>query len=99
MSAPLRNEPEASKQGKRDWLDEFNPGSSKNAIFTKRKFQYAVTDGRPNVLVDDFGKYINAWIEKGGIPVKHDDEHENPSTGEHTISMLEKIYAPYLNKM
>ena len=100
LSAPLRGPfADASKKAKRDWLDQYNPGTSGQAIFTSGKQKYAVTKGTKNVLVDDFGKYINAWIEKGGIPVKHDDEHENPSTGEHTISMLDKIYAPYLNKM
>lgn len=93
LSAPLRNEPEASIQAKRDWLDEFNPGSSNNAIFTKRKYKYAVTDGVPNVLVDDFNYYLHSWVEHGGIAVKHSD-----SSTEHTIKQLEKIYEPYLNK-
>jgi 5'(3')-deoxyribonucleotidase len=93
LSAPLRNEAEASKQGKRDWLDEFNPGTSQDAIFTKKKFKYATTDGRPNVLVDDFNYYLQSWVEAGGIAVKHTDE-----TTDYTIQQLEKIYAPYLDK-
>ena len=93
LSAPLRNEGQASIDAKRDWLDEFNPGSSENAIFTKRKFKYAITDGRPNVLVDDFNYYLHSWAEAGGIAVKHSD-----SSTEHTIMQLEKIYEPWLNK-
>lgn len=93
LSAPLRNEQEASKQGKREWLDQFNPGTSNTAIFTKRKFQYAVTDGQPNVLVDDFNYYLQSWSRAGGIAVKHSD-----SSTEHTIKQLEKIYEPYLGK-
>ena len=92
LSAPLRNEGDASVRAKRDWLDEFNPGTSQNAIFTKRKFQYAVTEGKPNVLVDDFNYYLNSWAEAGGIAVKHSD-----TTAEHTIMQLNKIYEPYLN--
>lgn len=92
LSAPLRNEPEASKEGKRDWLDQYNPGTSESAIFTKRKFQYAVTDGRPNVLVDDFNYYLRSWADAGGIAVKHSD-----ATTDHTIKQLEKIYFPYLS--
>ena len=91
LSAPLRNEPEASKEGKRGWLDQYNPGTSKNAIFTKKKFNYAVTNGRPNVLVDDFNYYLRSWAEHGGIAVKHSD-----ATTDHTIKQLEKIYRPYL---
>ena len=93
LSAPLRNEPEASKEGKRGWLDEFNPGTSNDAIFTKQKYKYAVTDGRPNVLVDDFNYYLDSWSNAGGIAVKHSEGATN-----HTIKQLEKIYGPYLNR-
>lgn len=93
LSAPLRNEPEASKEGKRDWLDEFNPGTSETAIFTKKKFKYATTYGHPNVLVDDFNYYLQSWADAGGIAVKHSD-----ASTQHTIMQLEKIYQPYLKK-
>jgi hypothetical protein len=93
LSAPIRLEPEASKRGKREWLDRYNPGTSDNAIFTAAKYKYATENGHPNVLVDDFGKYLNAWTEHGGIAVKHDD-----STTENTIRELEKIYRPFINK-
>lgn len=91
LSAPLRNEPQASIEAKRDWLDQYNPGTSENAIFTKRKFRYATTDGRPNVLVDDFNYYLRSWAEAGGIAVKHSD-----ATTEYTIKQLNKIYERYL---
>lgn len=91
LSAPLRNEPQASIEAKRDWLDQYNPGTSENAIFTKRKFRYATTDGRPNVLVDDFNYYLQSWAEAGGIAVKHSD-----ATTEYTIKQLNKIYERYL---
>jgi hypothetical protein len=93
LSAPLRNEQEASKKGKREWLDQYNPGTSSDAIFTKRKYQYAMTDGRPNVLVDDFNYYLRSWADAGGIAVKHSD-----GSTDHTIQQLEKIYKPYLGK-
>ena len=98
LSAPLRNEPQASIEAKRDWLDQYNPGTSGHAIFTSGKQKYAITNGTKNVLVDDFGPYIQKWIDAGGIPVKHAEEFEDPNTAQHTISMLEKIYSPYLNK-
>lgn len=91
LSAPLRNEQEASKQGKRDWLDQYNPGTSKDAIFTKSKFKYATINGRPNVLVDDFNYYLRSWADAGGIAVKHSD-----ASTDHTIKQLEKIYEPYI---
>ena len=77
----------------RQWkINSKNPGTSGNAIFTSAKYKYAKNGDDVNVLVDDFGKYLNAWSDAGGIAVKHED-----SNTDHTISELEKIYAPYLN--
>jgi 5'(3')-deoxyribonucleotidase len=99
LSAPLRGPyAEDSKRAKRDWLDQYHPGSSTNAIFTSRKQQYAITDGVVNVLVDDFGPYIEKWTDAGGIPVKHEDESEVATAAQDTINQLEKIYAPYLKR-
>ena len=93
LSAPLRGPySKASIEAKKDWLDEHNPGATNNAIFTQNKHKYALNNDEPNVLVDDYGKYLNAWSDAGGIAVKHEDSNTN-----HTISELEKIYAPYLN--
>jgi hypothetical protein len=99
LSAPLRGPyADASKQAKKDWLDEHHHGSSDNAIFTSQKQKYAVKDDVPNVLVDDFGPYIKKWTDAGGIPVKHEDESEVPTAANDTISQLEQIYSPFLNK-
>jgi hypothetical protein len=91
LSAPLRNEPQASIDAKRDWLDQHNPGSSETAIFTKKKYEYATTGGHPNVLVDDFNYYLDSWTEAGGIAVKH-----SQATTDQTIAKLEEIYAPWI---
>lgn len=94
LSAPLRGPyASASVQAKKDWLDKHNPGTSNNAIFTSAKYKYAKKDGEQNVLVDDFGKYLDAWSNADGIAVKHEDSNTN-----HTINELEKIYAPYLTR-
>jgi 5'(3')-deoxyribonucleotidase len=94
LSAPLRDNHEASIAGKKYWLDQHHPGVSNNAIFTGVKEKYATSkNGQPNVLVDDHKKYISRWEEKGGIGVLHRDNNV-----EATINALEKIYAPYLNK-
>lgn len=98
LSAPLRGPyADYSKKAKRDWLDQHNPGTSGNAIFTSKKFNYAITNGVQNVLVDDFGPYLQKWSDAGGIAVKHEDEFEVPNAAEQTITQLEKIYAPWLD--
>jgi 5'(3')-deoxyribonucleotidase len=94
LSAPLRGPyAVASVEAKKDWLDEHNPNATKDAIFTQHKHKYALSNDEPNVLVDDYGKYLNLWTNAGGIAVKHEDNNT-----QHTISELEKIYAPYLNR-
>ena len=99
LSAPLRGPfADASKKAKRDWLDQYNPGTSNNAIFTSAKYKYAKNGDTANVLVDDFGPYIQHWTNAGGIPVKHDEEFENQNTGQDTIEKLQKIYSKYLTK-
>ena len=91
LSAPLRGNYEASIEGKKDWLDNYNPGTSQSAIFTGTKEKYASNgQGSPNVLVDDFKKYIERWEQAGGIGILHRDNNTN-----HTIEQLAKIYRPY----
>ena len=90
LSAPLRGEGPSSVQAKKDWLDEHNPGASAHAIFTSKKFKYAMSNGQPNVLVDDYGKYLNMWSDAGGTAIKHEDEN-TPAT----IKALTDIYSQY----
>jgi hypothetical protein len=94
LSAPLRGPyASASVEAKKDWLDEHNPNTTQNAIFTQHKHKYALNGGEPNVLVDDYGKYLNLWSNAGGIAIKHEDSNTN-----HTIKELGKIYGPYLSR-
>ena len=92
-SAPLRGPYQAASiQAKKDWLDRYNPGTSSSAIFTAKKYKYAMNGGRPNVLVDDYGKYLSAWATHGGIAVKHEDEYEKSDSWRDTIDRLKQIY-------
>jgi hypothetical protein len=94
LSAPLRGPySKNSVQAKKDWLDKHNPGTSNNAIFTAAKYKYAKRGNEQNVLVDDYGKYLTAWSDAGGIAVKHEDNNT-----QHTINELEKIYAPFIQR-
>lgn len=93
LSAPLRGPYyEASIKAKREWLVEHHPNFNGNAIFVYNKAIYAITNDIKNVLVDDYGKYLNAWDIAGGIAVKHEDEYEDPDTATNTINQLKEIY-------
>jgi hypothetical protein len=74
--------------GKKEWLDKHHAGASESAIFASDKSKYATdSKGRPNVLIDDFGKNTVPWDRAGGIAIKHDPFDEGP-----TIKALEDIY-------
>lgn len=97
LSAPLRGPyAEASIQAKKDWLDKYNLGTSSSAIFTSGKQKYAKNANKANILVDDFGPYLQKWSDAGGIAVKHEDEAEIPNSGELTIAKLKELYKPFL---
>ena len=87
LSAPLRGMEQASIAGKRTWLDAHNPGTSGSAIFTGDKARMATTGGQPNVLVDDFKKYVNAWQQAGGIGLLYRD-----GNADDVIRQLARIY-------
>jgi predicted nucleotidyltransferase/GNAT superfamily N-acetyltransferase/5'(3')-deoxyribonucleotidase len=87
LSAPLRGNEEASIRGKLAWLDRHHPGTSATAIFTGEKQRYATSNGNPNVLVDDFKKYVNAWNANNGIAVLYRWNNVGAA-----IEQLKKIY-------
>ena len=64
-----------SRIGKMKWLSKntkFKRGNI-HLVFRSQKQQYATTDGKPNVLIDDYIKNIKEWENKGGIGVHHTD--------------------------
>ncbi len=73
-SSPLADDPR-SEPHKREWIKKnlsfFPP---KNVIITSNKAKYATqSDGTPNILIDDFGKNVNAWEAAGGEGFKYKD--------------------------
>jgi hypothetical protein len=64
-----------SKNGKMTWLGRHTGVSKRNINLVKRadKKLYAKTDGKPNILIDDYMKNIREWENKGGIGIRHTD--------------------------
>ena len=63
----------ASKVGKMKWLSkntEFKRGKI-HIVKRAQKQKFATTDGKPNILIDDYKKNIVEWESKGGIGVHH----------------------------
>ena len=63
----------SSKNGKMKWLNKHTKFSKSNINLVRRaqKQKFAMTDGKPNVLIDDYLKNIKEWDAKGGIGIHH----------------------------
>jgi len=64
---------DTSRRGKLKWLDKNTKFKRSNINIVKRedKKKFATTDGKPNVLVDDYLKNIKEWESAGGTGVHH----------------------------
>ena len=62
-----------SKSGKMKWLSKNTNFKRGNIHLVQRaqKQAFAQTDGKPNVLIDDYIKNIKEWEDKGGIGIHH----------------------------
>ena len=67
------------------WAKNTNfPKSRIHLVKRSQKQQYATTNGKPNILIDDYMKNINEWEKKGGIGVHHTDPRK-------TINELKRL--------
>ena len=65
---------EASQEGKEFWIYNNLEPRPKNILLPLdgNKHKYATNeDGSPNILIDDFHKYISKWEAAGGIAITH----------------------------
>ena len=62
-----------SRKGKMKWLSRNTKFKRSNIHLVQReqKQKFAKTNGKPNVLIDDYIKNIQEWESKGGIGIHH----------------------------
>ena len=62
-----------SRSGKMKWLSKNTRVKRSDTHLVNRadKQKFATTDGKPNILIDDYKKNITEWETKGGIGVHH----------------------------
>ncbi len=85
LSAYTGRDP-TSKVGKMKWLKKnanFKRGNI-HLVLRSQKKNYATTDDKPNILIDDYDKNIREWEAKGGIGILHTDVGK-------TISELKRL--------
>lgn len=72
LSAYSTNDPN-SQLGKRKWLKKntnITTGKT-HLVLRAQKRNFATTNGKPNLLIDDYIKNIQEWERAGGIGVHH----------------------------
>jgi 5'(3')-deoxyribonucleotidase len=71
LSSPLNFDRKGSIKGKQEWLSKHINVPADNIIFEHDKYKYAVRNGKPNILIDDWGVNIKKWRAAGGIGIKY----------------------------
>ena len=77
LTAPVGNRKDVESMtagdGKMMWADEWLRPSPADVIIASavRKPDFAVTNGVPNILIDDKASTITSWNERGGIGILH----------------------------
>jgi 5'(3')-deoxyribonucleotidase len=74
-STPLTGD-SRSESGKLAWVQmHLGAMPPKRVILTHNKAEFATANGTPGILVDDYGKNVNAWQSAGGIAIKYEDQN------------------------
>ena len=79
LSSPLSFDKAGSIKGKQEWLKKHIHVKPDNIIFEHDKAKYATANGKPNILIDDYGVNIRAWGAAGGIPIKYQADEDSLS--------------------
>jgi len=80
-SCPAGIDMKASEAGKRIWIHKHLNPLPDEMSFVKNKAINAINKetGKPNVLIDDFPKYIKSWRDAGGIAIEMRTDSFNSS--------------------
>jgi len=76
-SSPLRNDYTNSAYWKKIWIRSKLTPQPITVEITSNKPHYAVSNGVPNILIDDKGSNIRGWREAGGIGIKYEADEDN----------------------
>lgn len=80
LSSPLNFDKAGSIKGKREWLQKHIHVPADNQVFDHEKYKYAKgPNGKPNILIDDYGVNIRAWEQAGGIAIKYQADEDSLS--------------------
>jgi len=76
-SSPLRDDHNNSVYWKTIWIKTNLSPQPSTIEITGTKTKYAMTGNVPNILIDDKGSNIQAWIAAGGIGIKYQADEDS----------------------
>jgi len=81
-SRPMEEYPKPTIEGKNIWIDRELREKPEQRIFTFNKEDYAISEyamgsSKPNILIDDWYKNIDAWKKAGGIAIQYDADEDS----------------------
>jgi|SaaInlStandDraft_2_1057019.scaffolds.fasta_scaffold00719_5 hypothetical protein len=88
-SSPLRKDYNNSAYWKKIWIRAYLKPQPATIEITPEKAQHAMTGDVPNILIDDKGSNIRAWVAAGGIGIKYQADEDPLSM---VADALESIY-------
>ena len=88
-SSPLRKDYNNSAYWKKIWIRAYLKPQPLSIEITPTKADYAMSGDVPNILIDDKGSNIRAWIAAGGIGIKYQADEDQLSM---VADALESIY-------
>jgi hypothetical protein len=61
---------EGSRDGKREWLATHLDPAPAQVYMSHEKYRWSTTEGKPNILIDDWNKNLVPWADSGGIAIQ-----------------------------
>jgi 5'(3')-deoxyribonucleotidase len=79
LSSPLNYDVAGSTRGKIYWLKNHTFINPASVTFESAKEKYAVSNGVPNILIDDSASQLQRWKAAGGIAIKYQADVDSVS--------------------
>ena len=87
-SSPLRGDFVNSAYWKKIWLRAKLTPQPTTVEITSNKPQHAVSNGVPNILIDDKGSNIRGWREAGGIGIKYQADEDSLEVVKQALELI-----------
>lgn len=88
LSSPLNYDVEGSTRGKKYWLKNHPSIDPASVTFESAKEKYAVSNGVPNILIDDSLSQLQRWKAAGGIAIKYQADVDSVSSVEQQLKKI-----------